>query len=127
MALGLNTFHLKMSDFWDQLHRFDSVTLNAKNEFVCWDEGACSFYIVDDVSDTELHDYFAASVQKQHAELLLEKICEKCGSGNSLRTEGSARSFDDREVAGVLQQVEIEERWVGYECRSCGHERVVLL
>ena len=34
MALGLNTFHLKMSDFWNQLHRFDSVKLNDKNEFV---------------------------------------------------------------------------------------------
>jgi len=79
MALGLNTFHVGMNDFWNQLHRFDSVNLNAKNEFVCWIEGTCNFYVVDDVDDAELQQ-FAVSVAEQHAAQQIEKICEKCGS-----------------------------------------------
>lgn len=79
MALGLNTFHVTMNDFLDQLHRFDSVKLNAKNEFVCWTEGTCNFYVVDDVPDAELQQ-FAVSVAEQHAAQQIEKICEKCGS-----------------------------------------------
>lgn len=79
MALGLNVFNVKMNDFLNQLHRFDSVKLNAKNEFVCWIEGACNFYVVDDVDDADLHA-FAVSVAGQHAAQQIGKICEKCGS-----------------------------------------------
>ncbi len=79
MALGLNVFNVKMNDFLNQLHRFDSVKLNAKNEFMCWIEGACNFYVVDDVDDAELQQ-FAVSVAEQHAAQQIEKICEKCGS-----------------------------------------------
>lgn len=78
MALGLNVFNVKMNDFLNQLHRFDSVKLNAKNEFVCWTGGTCNFYVVD-VPDAELQQ-FAVSVAEQHAAQQIEKICEKCGS-----------------------------------------------
>ena len=123
MALGLNTFHVGMNDFWDQLHRFDSVNLNAKNEFVCWIEGTCNFYVVDDVDDEELHA-FADSVAEQHAAQQIEKICEKCGSSRTTRSEHTSKAFDDRDVKGELRQVEIIEYYVVYKC-ECGHKRVI--
>ena len=89
MALGLNVFNVKMNDFLDQLHRFDSVKLNAKNEFVCWTEGTCNFYVVDDVPDAELNA-FAVSVAEQHAAQQIGKICEKCG-GDKHRCGGHER------------------------------------
>ena len=124
MALGLNTFHLKMNDFWDQLHRFDSVKLNDKNEFVCWIEGTCNFYVIDDVSNAELQQ-FADSVADEHAAQQIEKICEKCGSDRTTKSEHSSKSFDDRDVKGELQQVEIIECYVVYRCGDCGHKRVI--
>lgn len=123
MALGLNTFHVGMNDFWDQLHRFDSVNLNAKNEFVCWIEGTCNFYVIDDVPDAELHD-FAASVAEEHAAQQIEKICEKCGSDRTTKSKHSSKAFDDRMVKGQLEQVEITEYYVVYKC-ECGHKRVI--
>ena len=124
MALGLNTFHITMNDFWGQLHRFDSVKLSDKNEFLCWVEGTCNFYVVDDVDDEELHA-FADSVAEQHAELQIEKICENCGSSRTTRSEHTSKAFDDREVKGELRQVEIIECYVVYRCGDCGHKRVI--
>lgn len=123
MALGLNTFHVGMNDFWDQLHRFDSVNLNAKNEFVCWIEGTCNFYVIDDVADAELHA-FAVSVADEHAAQQIEKICEKCGSSRTTRSEHTSKAFDDRDVKGELRQVEIIECYVVHRCGECGHSRV---
>lgn len=123
MALGLNTFHLKMNDFWNQLHRFDSVKLNDKNEFVCWIEGTCNFYVIDDVSNEELQQ-FADSVADEHAAQRIEKICESCGSDRTTRSEHSSKAFDDRMVRGQLEQVEITEYYVVYKC-ECGHKRVI--
>ena len=126
MALGLNVFHVTMNDFLDQLHRFDSVKLNAKNnEFVCWIEGACNFYVVDDVGGAELQQ-FAVSVAEEHAAQQIEKICEKCGSDRTTKSEHSSKAFDDRMVKGQLEQVEITEYYVVYKC-ECGHERVISL
>ena len=124
MALGLNTFHITMNDFWDQLHRFDSVKLNDKNEFVCWTEGTCNFYVIDDVSNAELQQ-FADSVADEHAAQRTEKICEKCGSDRTTRSEHSSTAFDDRYVRGELQQVQIIECYVVYKCGECGHKRVI--
>ena len=124
MALGLNTFHVKMSDFWDQLHRFDSVKLNAKNEFACWTEGACNFYVVDEVDGAELHA-FAACVAEEHAAQQIEKICEKCGSNRTTKGKHSNKAFDDRMINGQLEQVEITEYYVVYSCCDCGHKRVI--
>ena len=124
MALGLNTFYVGMNDFWDQLHRFDSVKLNDKNEFLCWNEGTCNFYIINDVADAELHA-FADSVAEQHAELQIEKICENCGSSRTTRSEHTSKAFDDRDVKGELQQVEIIECYVVYRCGECGHSRAI--
>lgn len=123
MALGLNTFHIEMNDFLDQLHRFDSVKLNDKNEFVCWTEGTCNFYVVDNMSDAELHA-FAVSVAEEHAAQQIEKICEKCGSDRTTKSEHSSKAFDDRMVKGQLEQVEITEYYVVYSC-ECGHKRVI--
>ncbi len=92
MALGLNVFNVKMNDFLDQLHRFDSVKLNDKTEFVCWIEGTCNFYVVDDVGGAELHA-FAASVAEEHAAQQIEKICEKCGSDKQQCGHERAISF----------------------------------
>lgn len=124
MALGLNTFHITMSDFLNQLHRFDSVKLNDKNEFVCWIEGTCNFYVIDDVADAELHA-FAVSVADEHAAQQIEKICEKCGSSRTTRSEHTSKAFDDRDVKGELQQVEITEYYIVYKCGECGHKRVI--
>lgn len=124
MALGLNTLHITMSDFFNQLHRFDSVKLNDKNEFVCWIEGTCNFYVVDDVDDAELHA-FAVSVAEEHAAQQIEKICEKCGSSRTTRSEHSSKAFDDREVKGELHQVEIIERYIVYRCGECRHSRAI--
>lgn len=125
MALGLNVFHVGMNDFWNQLHRFDSVNLNAKNEFVCWIEGTCNFYVINDVPDAELHA-FADSVADEHAAQQIEKICERCGSDRTTKSEHTSKSFDDREVKGELHQVEIIERYVVYRCGECGHSRAAI-
>lgn len=124
MALGLNTFHVGMNDFWDQLHRFDSVKLNDKNEFVVWIDSTCNFYVIDDVDDAELHA-FADSVADEHAAQQIEKICEKCGSNRTTRSEHSSKSFDDRDVKGELRQVQIIECYVVYKCADCGHSRAI--
>lgn len=59
MALGLHVFHTTKKDFLAQLDRFDSVTLNENGEFefACWLEGSCSFYIIDDLLQTELEAF----------------------------------------------------------------------
>ena len=119
MALGLNTFNVTMNDFWNQLHRFDSVKLNDKNEFACWTEGACNFYVIDDVSNVELQQ-FADSVADEHAAQRIEKICEKCGSDRTNKSEHSSKAFDDRFVKGQLQQVQIIECYVVYRGSFAG-------
>jgi hypothetical protein len=55
------------------------------------------------------------------SEILSEKKCVKCGSKNTTRNEYSFKSFDDRDVKGELQQVQITEHSIEKLCNDCNH------
>lgn len=126
MALGLQKFKVTQGGFLKELHRFDSIKLDqTEGHFACWDEGACSFYEITDTADAgELRD-FAAVAERLHQGELRDRVCEKCGSSRTTRSEHSSKAFDDREVKGELRQVEIIEQYVVYRCGECGHSRVI--
>ena len=123
MALGLQKFKVTKDVFLKELYRFDSIKLD-QDHFICWDEGACSFYEITDTADAdELRD-FAAVAEMLHKSELRDRVCEKCGSSRTTRSEHTSKAFDDRMVKGQLEQVEINEYYVVYKC-ECGHKRVI--
>ena len=124
MALGLQEFKVTKDVFLKELYRFDSIKLD-QDHFICWDEGACSFYEITDTADIgELRD-FAAVAERLHEDELRDRVCEKCGSSRTTKSEHSSKSFDDRELKGELHQVEIIEYYVVYKCGECGHSRAI--
>lgn len=125
MALGLQEFKVTKDVFLKELYRFDSIKLDAAGHFICWDEGACSFYeITDTVDADELRD-FAEVAERLHEDELRDRVCENCGSSRTTRSEHTSKAFDDRDVKGELQQVEIIECYVVYRCGECGHSRAI--
>lgn len=123
MALGLQKFKVTQDVFLKELYRFDSIKLDAAaGHFICWAEGACSFYKITDTD--ELRD-FAGLAEMLHKSELRDRVCENCGSSRTTRSEHSSKAFDDREVKGELQQVEIIECYVVYKCGECGHSRAI--
>lgn len=124
MALGLQKFKVTKDVFLKELYRFDSIKLD-QDHFICWDEGACSFYEITDTADTgELRD-FAAVAERLHEDELRDRVCENCGSSRTTRSEHTSKAFDDRDIKGELRQVEIIECYVLYRCGECGHSRAI--
>ena len=125
MALGLQEFKVTKDVFLKELYRFDSIKLDAAGHFICWAEGACSFYEITDTADAdELRD-FAEVAERLHEDELRDRVCEKCDSSRTTRSEHSGKAFDDRMVKGELRQVEIIECYVVYKCGDCGHSRAI--